>query len=219
MKKIEFNTWKRKATYENFIKYTNPVFSMGTRLDVTRLLSYCEKEGKSFFAAFLYFVTMCANEIEEFKIRISDDGIVLYDYVRPSYIVILENQELVTCMSEYDESFEGFYKGVRCDIENVIKNNRPSFNEKIFYDCLYISCVPWTDFTSVSNPYNFDDKKVTSIPRITWGKYVKKAGGQADMARDVSAHHGLMDGRHISCFYEKLQNALNNPEVFIKRGN
>jgi len=216
MKKIDINTWKRRKTYENFIKYTNPVFSIGTRLDVTNFLSFCKREGKSFFATFLYFVSECVNQSEELRTRIVNDDVVVFDRIRPSYIVILENEELVTCISEAKENFDEFYQNVSDDIRMAVDNNTARFNEEKAFDCVFISCLPWTDFTSVINPYDFADKSTTSIPRITWGKYIENAEGRVEMAFDISAHHALIDGRQISRFYEKLQNALLQPEEFIR---
>ena len=54
MKKIDKSTWKRIETYNNFIAYTNPVFSIGKRIDVTELVRYCKREGKSFFATWSF---------------------------------------------------------------------------------------------------------------------------------------------------------------------
>ena len=209
MKKIDISTWKRKETYKNFIGYTNPSFAMGTRLDVTKLVNFCKNKKKSFFTCFLYLVTRCANEIESFRLRIDGEDVVLYDTVSPSYIVMLNNEELATCLTDSCEDFVSFYGNVREDIERVKNNNSPEFNKVPVLDCLYISCVPWTDFTSVINPYDFNNQSRSSIPRITWGKYVEKTKGCFEMAIDVSAHHSLMDGKHIAEFYEKMQNMLD----------
>ena len=217
MKKIDKSTWKRIETYNNFIAYTNPVFSIGKRIDVTELVRYCKREGKSFFATFLYFVTDAFNRIEELRTRIVDDDVVIFDRIRPSYIVMLENEELATCISEAKEDFEEFYKGVRIDIETVKNNNKAYFNKERHLDCVFISCLPWTDFTSVINPYNFNDVSGTSIPRITWGKYGEMVNGRTELAMDISAHHALIDGRQLVRFYENLQTALLNPEDFLRR--
>ena len=70
MKKIGKGNWKRKTIYDNFIKYSSPVFSIATRLNVTKTLEFCKKNNISFFPTFLYFVTCCANEIEEMRTRL-----------------------------------------------------------------------------------------------------------------------------------------------------
>ena len=71
MKIIDVNTWNRKSQYENFIKYSQPTFSLSTRLDVTNLVEYTKKTKKSFFSCFLFFVTKAVNEVEEMRTRLT----------------------------------------------------------------------------------------------------------------------------------------------------
>lgn len=216
MKKIDFTNWKRRTTYNNFIQYTDPTFSIGTRLDVTDLLMYCRDNSRNFFATFLYVFSRCANEIEEFRTRIVGEDVVLFDCINPSYIVLLENEELVTCCTEYTRDYNSFHDRVRKNIETVKERNVATFNDRIRLDCFYVSCLPWMDFTSVKNPYNHDDKSVTSIPRITWGKYVKTSDGRYEIAFDVAAHHGLIDGKQVATLYESMTRALSQVNEFLR---
>ena len=79
----------------------------------------------------------------------------------------------------------------------------------------YNSCIPWVDFTSVVNPYHIPDVEQTSIPRLTWGKFVEE-NGRYKMSFDISAHHALMDGYEMSEGFVNIQNALSDIESFFK---
>ena len=68
--------------------------------------------------------------------------------------------------------------------------------------------MPWIEFNSVTNPYDFNDKEQSSIPRITWGKYYYD-NENIKMNFDVSAHHALVDGIHIAKLVSKIQDELN----------
>lgn len=210
MKIIDVSTWNRRTSYENFIKYTNPIFSISSRLDVTELVKYCKENKKTFFPSFLYIVTEAVNAVEEMRTRIVDGKIVNYDTVNPSYIIIHEDEELTTCMSEANSDFEKFYSKVRKQIDDVKTNHTHGFNSKQSYDCIYISCLPWLDIMSVSNPYNLADASVSSIPRITWGKYTENAAGRLEMGVDIAAHHALIDGRQVVRVFEKMIDMLND---------
>lgn len=218
MKKIDIETWKRKSTYNNFIKYSNPVFSISTKVDVTELVDFCKKNGKSFFITFLYIVTICANDVEEMRSRIVDGEVISYDSVRPSYIVALENEEIATCISDFDRDYNVFYLKVHECIERAKRDNVARFNDVFVSDCFYISCLPWLDFVSVSNPYNYSDVTSTSIPRITWGKYVKDSEGRYKMSIDIAAHHALIDGRQVAKVYEYINNALSSVKKYLGVG-
>lgn len=216
MKIIDIDNWERKSQFLNFSKYTHPVFSVGVRLDVTDLVSYCQKNNYSFFTVFLYIVSKCGNRIPEMKTRFEDDKVVQHDVVHPSYVVLRKDNCIATCLTQFDEDFNKFYAETQKDIEWV-KNDgsEKEFNPRIRTDCLYVSSMQWIDITAFSNPYNFEDAEQTSIPRIMWGKYVERPDGRYEMGFNISAHHGFMDGWHIAQFITGIEDALKNINVFL----
>ena len=76
MKIIDVEKWKRKSPYNCFKNYTNPIFSMSVRIDVTDLVEYSKKTKTSFFINFLFVVTKCLNGIENFRMRVLDDTLI-----------------------------------------------------------------------------------------------------------------------------------------------
>ncbi len=209
MKIIDTNEWKRKNLYDNFIGYTNPIFSLGTELDVTELVKYCKNRGYSFFVSFMFLMMKSINEVEEFRLRIVDDQVVLYEKVLPNYIVMTNDNVVVTSRSEMYDDFDSFYAKVREDIEkSKMSYERTAFNFSNANDCVYISCLPWRAFSSVTNAYNLADKNQTSIPRITWFKYEEDGNGRDKMGFDVAAHHALIDGKPVCDMMNLLQEKL-----------
>ncbi len=218
MKKIDIEHWNRRITYQNFIGYTNPACSVTSRLDVTELVSFCKQYDKSFFACFLYLVTRCVNEVEELRLRLSDGDVVLYDWTTPSYILLREDEALTTCASEVGKDFPEFYQTVEQDIQSAMSSAENNFNKTFVLSRFYVSCLPWVDLVSVNNPYHLDDQAATSIPRITWGKYVKNEADRLEMGMDISVHHALADGLHIAKVFRNLSEILKNPAEFILGG-
>lgn len=216
MKKIDIDSWKRKVPYENFVSYTNPVFSLSTRLDVTKLCERCTKEKTSFFVDFLYLVVKCLNSIEEFRLRIKNNEVVLYDEIHPSYIVLTDEGVIVTCRTEICNSYSEFYKNARADIAAARKrkNNDSEFNFNKENNCYYISSMRWVDLVSVSNPYDLKNNDASSIPRLTWSKFVEE-NGRKKMTFDISVHHALIDGEPVCRGFIKIQEALNHIEKFF----
>ncbi len=209
MKKIDVKTWGRKSQYENFIHYTHPVFSAGTRLDVTELVEYCKEEKKSFFSCFLFLVSKAVNAVEEMRTRIIDGEPVLFDKVDPSFVVIRDDEVIVACQTPFEEDFAAFYDENRKNIQDVKEQEvKGRFGCGNRLDCFYVSCVPWIDMRSITNPYDFANVAQTSIPRITWGKFVKNEQGRYEMGFDVSAHHALIDGYQVSKVMMDIQQSI-----------
>lgn len=216
MKEIDVSSWKRKTPYECFSKYSNPVFSMTVRVDVTELVQFSKRTNTSFFANFLFVVSKCLNSLEDFRLRIHEGKVVLYDQITPSYIVMNDNGVIITSQTEFSNDYKVFYERVSSDIENAKHFvGQEKFNKDGQTDVFYTSCVRWVDFVSVNNPYNIPDASQTSIPRITWGKYVEE-NGRLKMSLDIAAHHALMDGYEMSQGFVSIQNALSNIEDFLK---
>ena len=211
MKYIDIETWGRKSQYENFINYTHPTFSITTRLDVTDLVDYCKGTGKSFFTCFLYIMAKAVNSVEEMRTRIVDGKPVSFDVVNPSYIVMRPEEVIVTCLTNYSDDFTDFYNRARQDIlEKKSSTNDEPFESHDSVDCLYVSCLPWMDIRSVINPYDFANVSQSSIPRITWGKYIKNGFGRYEMGFDISVHHALIDGYQVTKVVSFITEMLNN---------
>jgi chloramphenicol O-acetyltransferase type A len=215
MKIIDIDKWKRKVPYQNFIGYSNPVFSLSTHLDVTYLFEKSKRENTSFFSNFLYVAMKCLNSIEEFRLRIYKGNVVLYDEIKPSFIVLADCDVIVTCQSEMKDSYAAFYESSRKAIQLARKSDgKQKFNSDDYNNYFYISCIKWVDIASIINPYNLSDADNTSIPRITWGKAVNK-NGRWEMMMDISAHHALIDGEPICRGFMKIQQALNNIDEYL----
>lgn len=208
MKIVDTENWSRKNQYQNFIGYSNPIVSVCTTIDITQLVLYCKMSNRSFFSTFLYVVSMGVNHVDEMKLRLLGDQVVMHDIVHPSFVVLCENDELRTCTTCFDTDFESFYRKNREDI-NTAKNKRNfAYNESIQTDCFYLSCLPWITINSVANPYNLSDKAQSSIPRITWGKYYQK-NQSFEINFDISAHHALVDGVHIARVIKEIERHIS----------
>ncbi len=216
MKNIDIENWSRKNQYENFINYSNPVISVCTTVDVTKLVNYCKQHDLSFFTSFMYIVSKGINDVEEMRLRINKDGVVLHDCTHPSYVVLCDNDELRTCKTLFGDDFKDFYNRTREDIQNTRMNKPTAYNESIETDSYYLSCVPWIRLNSVTNPYNLRDAEQTSIPRVTWGKYYKNGDG-FEINLDISVHHALVDGLHISKVIKNIEEALDNIQLLEEK--
>ncbi|MBP3437693.1 MAG: hypothetical protein J6K61_07320 [Clostridia bacterium] len=216
MKVIDIETWDRKTPYQNFVRYTDPIFSLSSRLDVTDLYNFVKKEGHSFFTDFLFLVATCLNRVEDFRLRINEEGqVVLFDHIHPNYIVMQENGVIATCRSRFTEDYKTFYAQAREDTERTAKGvAQEKFNRTNENDVFYISCLPWLDFVSVTNPYHFDDVPASTIPRLAWGKYVEE-NGRKRLTFDIAVHHALLDGKAVCDGFSLMSAALSRCEEFF----
>ncbi|MCM1545404.1 MAG: CatA-like O-acetyltransferase [Clostridiales bacterium] len=214
MKIIDIENWNRKVIYNNFIGYSNPIFSISSRLDVTQLYDYCKNKGISFFTAFTFIAGKCLNGVEEFRLRLKDGKVVLYDRIRPSFIVKRADGVISTCRTGFCESFKEYYPAARAAQKAAQENTGVVFNGDDCNDLFFITCMPWVDIYSFSNPYDLKNPDMSSIPRLMWSKFVPE-NGRLKMTFDIAAHHALIDGEPVCRAINLIQNALCSVEEFL----
>lgn len=215
MKYIDVQNWSRKRQFENFINYTNPIVSITTKINVSNIVSFCKENKTSFFSTLLYIVSSGINDIKEFRLRLFEDKVVLFETVNPSYVVLCDSMELKTCYTNYTDDFDEFCKRTRNDIRQAkTDNNADRYNNDII-DCIYISDLPWFTFSSITNPYDLSNKSQSSIPRINWGKYYPE-NGDYYIDFSVSVNHALADGFHIAALLKHIEASISDINDFIK---
>lgn len=206
--KLDTDKWNRKDQFEFFRSYDNPFFNICSEVDVTLLYEFATKNKLSFFIVSLYLSLKAANEIEEFRMRILNDEVVIYDHVNAGSTVLNEDDTFSFCYFDYDTEPSSFYDSA----DSLLKKSRgersgldPRDNE---LNMIHYSIIPWISFTSMSHPrkFNTDD----SIPKIVFGRYHRN-NGKLMMPVSVEVHHSLVDGLHVGNYLNLLQELFNNP--------
>ena len=68
-------------------------------------------------------------------------------------------------------------------------------------DVIRYSSIPWFSFSEMKHAVSF--KNGDSVPSISTGKLID-TNGKMLLPISICAHHGLMDGKHIAQFLNKL---------------
>ncbi|GAA0126947.1 chloramphenicol acetyltransferase [Clostridium sp. CTA-19] len=211
MKELNIDQWKRKKQYEHFKNLDYPHISVCANIDITNFYNYIKTKRRPFFISFVYVVTKTANLINEFKYRVRDEKVIVHDVVSPSFTIMNDDEVFNFCPVEFSEDFNEFVSRGTNEIDRRKKfvdlKDEPNRD-----DFLFITSIPWVSFTSMSHPIHMSP--VDTIPRIAWGKYFKE-NEKIKMPLSIQAHHALVDGVHIGMYFEKIQQILNNPEIYL----
>lgn len=81
MKIIDVEKWNRKEHFEFFSKMDSPYFGFTTEIDCTKAYTYAKENGHSFFATYLHRSMVAVNAVDELKLRIVDNQVVLYNVI------------------------------------------------------------------------------------------------------------------------------------------
>lgn len=207
MKVIDIENWKRKEHFNFFSGMKSPYFGIVTEVDCTETYQLAKEKQESFFAHYLHKSMLAVNKVEEFGYRIVNDEVISYDVIHAGSTIGRKDGTFGFSFTEFSEDFDVFNKNLQKEIEEVqtVTGLRLK-NEDLGVNHIRHSTMPWTQFTGLLHPTNFDSKE--SIPKIVFGKFSEK-NGRKMLPISVEAHHGLMDGFHLAKYLDAFQKELN----------
>jgi chloramphenicol O-acetyltransferase type A len=176
-------------------------------IECTRAYKASKENGHSFFAWYLHKSLMAVNAIEEFRLRIIDKEVVLFDEVHASTTIGREDRTFGVTFVPYSKDFGGFLKSLNQEIEGVQNSEGLRLNpEAQRRDVIHYSSIPWIRFTGLTHPRRFYSDE--SEPKISFGKIFEDRRKWL-MPVSVFIHHGLADGIHIGLYLELFQKLMN----------
>ena len=210
---LDLTNWARRDLFEFFIGYTNPYFNVCTRVEVTKLVALVhDRPGVRISLALHYFALRVANEIEPFRYRLKDEKVFVYDVVNGGTTVLLPNESFAYAYFNYQRDFEKFLSDMGKAVDDVRTGSGP-LKPTMRDDVIYHTTLPWISFTSFAHART--KGRGDSIPRIVFGKFTKE-NERIMLPISVEVHHALMDGLHVGRYLSRLEDALAEPECFLK---
>ncbi|WP_031385478.1 CatA-like O-acetyltransferase [Desulfonatronum thiodismutans] len=209
MRKIELASWARADIFYYFSRMEFPYFALTVEVEVGACLEYMKAQNIPSYLGMIFLVSKALNAVEELRVRVVGDEVLLFDVVHPSFTVQTTDGKLNFCRGRHVDEIMRFLEintPIKEDAQRGVKQGGLDPDNA---DLIYISCLPWLHFTSLINPVPL--KPADSFPRIVWGRFMNRGHGHA-MSLNVQIHHGLADGLHVSDFISKLQAFCSVPE-------
>jgi chloramphenicol O-acetyltransferase type A len=204
---LDLENWPRKEHFLFFKQFEEPFFGLTVEVDCTKAYTTAKQLGNSFFVYYLHKTLVAVNTIESFRYRINDDAIYIYDTIDVSATIMRKDNTFGFSLIEYSPDFDVFTANTFQEIERI--QNTPGLFTREFPNdnLIHFSAVPWINFSSLSHArsYTFPD----SCPKISFGKMMIANDGKRTMSMSIHAHHGLMDGFHVSQFIDCFQELMN----------
>lgn len=206
-KKIDISNWNRKEHFEFFSGFDEPFFSIVAEVDCTKAYKTAKENKYSFFAYYLYKSLQAVNKVEEFRMRIEGDDVVVFDEIHAAATIGREDGTFGFSFVTFSSDFNLFKERLNKEIKNVKESTGIRFNEDAKrLDAIHFSTIPWQSFTALTHARDFKYKD--STPKITFGKLFLRDGKRI-MSVSVNVHHGLIDAFHLSKFLDVFQELLD----------
>ena len=203
--KINLATWNRKEHFEFFSTFEEPFFSITTPIDMTIAYEKAKTLEIPFFVYYLHKTIAAVNQVENFRYRIEENEVVLYDEIDASSTIMREDKTFGFSFMKFNSDIHEFCKTVATEIERI-QVTPGLFTREFPENIIHFSAIPWINFTGLTHSRSFTLQD--SCPKVSWGKLIDDQGKKT-MSMSVMAHHGLIDGYHMGLFVEILQTELN----------
>lgn len=201
--RIDEKNWKRTMHCQVFRNSVEPAFCVTFELDITNFLNKIREKKYSFTFALVYSVSVCANQIEEFRYRFLDGDVVLYDRIDTAFTYLNQDTELFKVVNvPLTESLEEYIALAT----KTAEEQQAYFTGPLGNDVYQFSPMPWVSYTHIS--HTNAGKKDNATPLFDWGKYFQR-DGRTLLPFSVQAHHSFVDGLHVGKLADTLQAYLD----------
>lgn len=205
------NFEKRRDRFELFDNMENPLLNLTFNLEVPDFRPFCKEHNLPVFHFFLYVLFKSLMKVDNFRYRIYQGQVIKIDRLIPSYTVMNEDQVLNFTRFEHSSDLRTFIARSLLAREESTKSQKllhtaGEFSEREIRDYVFITSIPWLDFTSIQHPVA--KFKSADIPSIAWGRFKTLENGKMSMPFSVQAHHGFVDGFHIHQLAETITQSI-----------
>ena len=203
--KLDLTTWNRKEHFLFFKQMEEPFYGITTSIDCTKAYAKAKELEVTFFSYYLHKTLSAVNAIENFRYRIIEDEVYVFDVIDASATVMREDTTFGFSYMPFSEEIIGFAKTVQTEIERI-QSTTGVFTREYPENLIHFSALPWINFSSLSHARSFTWPD--SCPKISYGKLIDENGTKS-MPISIHVHHGLVDGYHVGLFLDALQQLMN----------
>ena len=174
-------------------------------MDCTKAYTKAKELGVSFFTYYLHKTLVAVNNTENFRYRIQDEKVFIYDKINVSSTILRDDKTFGFSEIEYNEHLNTFIENYNTEATRV-KNTSGLFTREYNENIVHFSALPWINFTSISHSRSFTFPD--SCPKFSFGKMTTE-NDKKFMSMSVHVHHGLVDGYHLGLFFEEFERLMN----------
>jgi chloramphenicol O-acetyltransferase type A len=196
----------RQAHFDFFRSYRNPFYAVTFELDATAVKAFCQNSSWPVYRNLCYFFARAMQPVEDFRYRVRDDRIVLYDTL-----------EVAATLPAPDRMFSFGYLGYHPDAaefnrhaEELDRSRRAAVSLEQPEDTnqILFSAIPGVRFTGLTHAT--PDDTLDGRPRVAFGRFFERSG-RLMVPVGLEVNHIFVDGAAIGTLVEEVQREYDRP--------
>jgi chloramphenicol O-acetyltransferase type A len=194
------NFEKRRDRFDLFNRMDSPAVNLCFTLDLPDYRPWCKQHKLPPFHVLLFAVLRAILKIDNFRYRVFEGEVIRIDRLMPSFTVVNRHNDLNFALFDWSDDLREFARrGIQAREQacamTELNNAYADLSPRACKDQVFITCIPWLDFTSIQHPTAA--LGAPDIPSLAWGKFRDGPDGRLQLPFSVQAHHGFVDGFHI----------------------
>ena len=197
----------RQEHYDFYKSYGSPVYSTTITFDITRVKKLSDRRGDSIYLTLCYYFTGAAQVVEDFRYRICDGRIVLYERLHLGLTVPAPDGRFSFANLRYDPDPDVFFQAAGPVLARA--RSRVALAGSVHQNYLYFTALPAVPFTGFTHAQSGDPTDVA--PRVAFGRFEHRRG-RLFVPVGIQVSHLFIDGRALGDLVEGVQARYLDPE-------
>lgn len=197
----------RQQHFDFYTRYGSPFYAATVRFDITALKAWAAERGHSTYLSLCYYFTRAAQAIEDFRYRIRDGRIVLYERLHPGLTVPAPDGLFSFAYLRYATEPEVFFGAAEAALAEA--QQRVTLRESEHKNYIYFTALPEVQFTGFSHAQSGDSADVA--PRVAFGSFDRQ-GNALFVPVGIQVSHVFIDGRALGELVTGVQALYSKPQ-------
>ena len=199
-------SYYRQEVFDFFRPYANPFYSITWELDATAVVSWAKGRGFGVYANLCYFFCKAAQGIDDFRYRLLDGQIVLYDRLDIGLTYPAEGGVFRYVNRPWDGDPERFNH----QLTEVLAapEEGPHLASSEHTNAFYFTAIPGIPFTSFAHATPADTTE--GAARVAFGMPTNTAGRRL-VSVGMTVNHLFVDGAALGRLAEAAAEVFADP--------
>jgi len=138
---IDIKNWNRKEHFEFFSTFEEPFFGITTPIDCTIAFEKSKELNIPFFIYYLHKTLIAVNQIENFRYRIENGNVFLYDEIDSSATIMRADKTFGFSFMKFNPDLTEFNKIAFAEIERI-QSTSGLFTREFPENLIHFSAIP-----------------------------------------------------------------------------
>lgn len=197
----------RQEHFDFFRAYEMPFYSISFNLEITAVKAFAEEHNHPVYLTQCFLFARAMNRVEDFRYRVEDDRIVLYDHLEIAATLPAPDGAFSFAHFEHAADLETFLR--RAEVVARKAREAASLKATAEGNTILFTSLPGVRFTGITHATPSD--RTDGRARVAFGRFFEERG-RLMVPVGLGVNHIFIDGAALGRLVEEVQSEFDNPD-------